>query len=455
MQITFFANVILTSIIGTVRINELTEVPNDALAVDLERPAMIRGRMSKSQPGRAIRIAAAGLTDVGRQRRHNEDNVLVAPKVGLFLVADGMGGHSTGHVASALAASSMQSFFDATEAGPLPSPVPPDEANLPHGAARLVQGVRKANRDVFEVSSTRKENRGMGSTIVAIHFDGSDLHIAHVGDSRCYRIRDGEIEQITRDHSLINDALALKPDLTQEELARLPKNVITRALGMKDAVKVDVQSVHVEPEDVFLLCSDGLTGMINNDQILEVFSLTNDLDEACELLVAMANEAGGTDNISALLVRAESVDPNAPDVSVGEAEIDFESTDAPEVDVEEAVLSQPIPNEFEDDTAPAVAKPAITITGAEEDAGDPESWMEDTMPVDLRKKGILGSPADDVAIEHVDVVEEDVALLDVHDEYDGPTSIDDITVARCRRCDHELYVGNFFCTECGLKIEPD
>lgn len=423
--------------------------------MDLERPAMILGRMSKTQPGRAIRIASAGLTDVGRQRRHNEDNVLVAPKVGLFLVADGMGGHSTGHVASALAASSMQTFFDATETGGLPSPVPADETNLPRGAQRLVQGVRKANRDVYEVSSTRKENRGMGSTIVAIHFDGSDLHIAHVGDSRCYRIRDSVIEQITRDHSLINDALALKPDLTQEELARLPKNVITRALGMKDAVKVDVQTVHVEPEDIFLLCSDGLTGMINNEQILEVFSLTNDLEEACELLIAMANEAGGTDNISALLIRAETVDPNAPDVSIAEADIDIDSQDGPEVDVEEAVLSQPIPPEHEfDDGTPPAPKAIIEIKGAphDDDDGEGDAWLGDTVPVDMRKQAARVLNHD----EQVDVVEEDdPSLLDVGDDIDAPPSIDDVMAARCRRCNHELYVGNFFCTECGLKIDPD
>ncbi len=423
--------------------------------MDLERPAMIPGRMSKSQPGRAIRIEAAGLTDVGRQRRHNEDNVLVAPKVGLFLVADGMGGHSTGHVASALAASSMQSFFDATETGPLPSPVPAEEANLPRGAARLVQGVRKANRDVYEVSSTRKENRGMGSTIVAIHFDGSDLHVAHVGDSRCYRIRDGLIEQITRDHSLINDALALKPDLTQEELARLPKNVITRALGMKDAVKVDVQSVRVEPEDIFLLCSDGLTGMINNEQILEVFSLTNDLDEACELLIAMANEAGGTDNISALLVRAETVDPNAPDVSITEAEIDLDAHDSPEVDVEEAVLSQPLPeHEFEDDGTPPIPKPIIEVTGVPESDEEGDAWLGDTVPVDMRGQAARALQSDG-AVEQIDVAEEDASLLDDHDDGGPHGSIDDVMAARCRRCNHELYVGNFFCTECGLKIDPD
>lgn len=210
----------------------------------------------------------------------------------------------------------------------------------------------------------------------------------------------------------------------------------------------------VEPEDIFLLCSDGLTGMINNEQILEVFSLTSDLDEACELLIAMANEAGGTDNISALLVRAESVDPNAPDVSVEEEEIELESTDAPDLDVEEAVLSQPIPHDYDDiqDKSAPVAKPIIEIISSP-DEGDPDSWLKDTVPVDLRKHGI--KVTGDVAIEQVDVVEEDVSLLEVQDDFAGPPSIDEVQVARCRRCKHELYVGNSFCTECGQKIDAD
>ena len=388
--------------------------------------------MSKTQPRHALRLVAAGMTDVGRQRRHNEDNVLVAQSLDLFVVADGMGGHSTGHVASALTATSMQNFFEATVQGELPTPTPNDEIDLPHPAERLVQAVRKANRDVYEISSTHKEHRGMGSTIVAIHYDGDhDLHIAHVGDSRCYRIRDGAIEQLTRDHSLINDALALKPYLTEEELARLPKNVITRALGMKDAVKVDVQTVRIEPGDTFLLCSDGLSGMISNDQILEVFDLTSDLSEACELLIAMANEAGGVDNISALLVRADDAPPHS------EAQISSMEVDAPDLAVEEVAASIPLSQRYRD--------------------------IQDTPSIRSNRPPPPEDPIDEVVVAaDLDALREvmspdDLAMLAAGGdaEIDGPRSIDEIRVARCRRCDHELYVGNAFCTECGTKIETD
>src|SRR5262249_8250730 len=152
-------------------------------------------------------------------------------------------------------------------------------AALSPDGKRLAAGVRKANHDVFTVSNTHAQHHGMGSTCVAIHIAGMMVHIAHVGDSRCYRIRDGVIQQMTRDHSLINDALDMKPDLTKEELSRLPKNIITRALGMKDVVKVDVKSEAIIPGDVFLLCSDGLTGMVPPEQILEVITLTAEPQE--------------------------------------------------------------------------------------------------------------------------------------------------------------------------------
>jgi PPM family protein phosphatase len=274
--------------------------------------------MHEDRSSDPIRPVAVGISDVGRQRELNEDHLLIQPKLSLFAVADGMGGHSAGDVASKLTAVSLCNFFEATLSDPGAVDLA-DSSDLAPEARRLIAGIRKANRDVFEISSTFAEHKGMGSTIVAVHVSHGNIHIAHVGDSRCYRIRDGEIKQMTRDHSLINDALELKPDLTPQELARLPKNVITRALGMASTVKVDVQSHPALHDDIYLLCSDGLTGMVNTTQILEVLDVTEDLKEACELLIAMANEAGGTDNISALLIRIEPV-PVAP-VSSREARI--------------------------------------------------------------------------------------------------------------------------------------
>jgi protein phosphatase len=162
----------------------------------------------------------------------------------------------------------------------------------------------------------------MGSTVVACHLSRNRgmMHVGHVGDSRCYRYREGQLTQLTHDHSLVNDALALKPDLTPEELARLPKNIITRALGMREDVKVDIHSDEVRERDVFLLCSDGLSGMVDEGEIASVLALAvdkpdADLRDACEALVHLANEAGGTDNITALLVRIDGlVIDDEPDV---------------------------------------------------------------------------------------------------------------------------------------------
>ncbi len=147
----------------------------------------------------------------------------------------------------------------------------------------------------------------MGTTVVGALFSPKKnrMYIGHVGDSRCYRIRRGELRQMTRDHSLINDYLMAMPDLTEEQKSELPKNVITRALGMQDQVMVDLQSDEPQPGDIYLLCSDGLSGMIADDEILDILMSTGDIIEGCRRLVAHANEHGGEDNITAVLVRID------------------------------------------------------------------------------------------------------------------------------------------------------
>lgn len=261
--------------------------------------------------GRAVNFEAVGVTDIGRQRKHNEDHVLLRPELDLFVVADGMGGHNAGDIASRLATASLRNFYEATRDGAVP------DSNLGEGYDQLAPegkllaaAIRKANRDVFEISSTHRQHHGMGSTVVACYLvrELATIHVGHVGDSRCYRYRAGRLEQLTHDHSLINDALALKPDLTPDELARLPKNIITRALGMREDVKVDIRSEPVAPGDIFMLCSDGLSGMVSEEEIARILATAQDdsetdLREACESLVSLANENGGNDNITALLVR--------------------------------------------------------------------------------------------------------------------------------------------------------
>jgi len=254
---------------------------------------------------------AHGKTDVGQQRTHNEDNFLLATDLNLFVVCDGMGGNNAGEVASALATTSLRNYYNATQNGPIPGRLHKEDEGLSEPARRLAMGVRKANSDVYEISSTRLEHKGMGCTIVALHVSrqSGTVQIAHVGDSRCYRIRDNEIRQLTRDHSLVGDALAWNPNLSEDELAKLPKNIISRALGLRRVVEVDVRSEVALPGDVYLLCSDGLSGMVKDEQILDLFLLSTDVEEACESLIALANEGGGVDNITALAVLIEA-DPS-------------------------------------------------------------------------------------------------------------------------------------------------
>jgi serine/threonine protein phosphatase PrpC len=270
-----------------------------------ERPIVQRQRRT------AVRCEAYGVTDVGRQRKHNEDHVLLRPELDLYVVADGMGGHNAGDVASRLTTTSLRNFYEATQDGAdIPSAlvIDDDDKNLERDGLRLAVAVRKANRDVHEISQSFRQHHGMGSTVVAVGVDcaSARIYVGHVGDSRCYRVRNAAIEQLTRDHSLINDAIALKPDLTPEELARLPKNIITRALGMREDVKVDLRSEDIHPGDVYILCSDGLSGMLSDEEMREIVVSASELREASETLVARANEAGGTDNITALLLKFEA-----------------------------------------------------------------------------------------------------------------------------------------------------
>jgi protein phosphatase len=252
--------------------------------------------------GRFLKVA--GLTDVGREREHNEDSYGLLPQFNLFLVADGMGGHRAGDVASRMAVEAVGDFFEATEKEDITWPFQFDP-NQPFAVNRLVTAIQVANSRIFQESARNDEHQGMGTTMVAIHsVSGHQTgHIAHVGDSRCYRMRDGRLELLTVDHSLVNDYLRAAPDLTEEQLAELPRNVITRALGMQDQVAVDVQTVELAVGDILLLCSDGLSGMVTDAEIQGILAAQRqDLALAAAALVERANEQGGEDNSTVVLV---------------------------------------------------------------------------------------------------------------------------------------------------------
>ena len=259
-----------------------------------------------------MRAIAAGVSDVGLQREHNEDSFVVLKEYDLFVVADGMGGHRAGDVASKLATETISEFFKSTANDDVTWPFHFD-TNLSEEENRLLTGIRVANRQIFERSTRSREYHGMGTTVVGAMFSPrkNRMYIGHVGDSRCYRVREGAIQLLTRDHSLINDYLLAMPDLTEEQRSELPKNVITRALGMQDQVVVDIQHDDPRPGDVYCLCSDGLSGMVQDEEILKIVSSAADIGEACRNLIARANDHGGEDNITAVLIKIEE-QPDAP-----------------------------------------------------------------------------------------------------------------------------------------------
>ncbi|XXT16554.1 Stp1/IreP family PP2C-type Ser/Thr phosphatase [Sorangium sp. So ce429] len=249
------------------------------------------------------------MTDVGLQRDHNEDSYAVLSEYDLFIVADGMGGHRAGDVASRLATESIADFFRSTSREDATWPFHFD-TSLSEEENRLQAGIRVANRQIFERSIRSRDCAGMGTTVVGALFSKKKnrIYVGHVGDSRAYRVRKGSISQLTRDHSLFNDYIMAMPELTEEQRAELPRNVITRALGMNDSVAVDLLSDEPQPGDVYLLCSDGLSGMLSDDQILHIVSSTEEVPEMCRRLIAKANENGGEDNITALVIRIDEQD---------------------------------------------------------------------------------------------------------------------------------------------------
>ncbi len=226
-------------------------------------------------------------TDTGRQRRDNEDNAFV--RAPLFVVADGMGGAQAGEVASALAVEEFEQEL-------------PERGSVEE---RLANRIREANRRIYEHSRREHEHAGMGTTLTAVYVDDADLAVAHVGDSRAYIFRDGTLTRLTQDHSLVEE-LVRQGKLTEEQAAEHPqRSIITRALGIELDVEVDTWSYPARAGDVVLLCSDGLTSMIDEDQIAEILSAEPSLDRASERLIMAANEAGGRDNITVVVFRLE------------------------------------------------------------------------------------------------------------------------------------------------------
>jgi protein phosphatase len=241
-----------------------------------------------------MNLHAAALSDVGLRRPANEDCYALAPDLGLFLVADGMGGHRAGQVASEMAAqaavAALRTLADAS-------------ASL---TEKLRYAVSSANREILSAALAKPELAGMGTTLVALLADGERVALAHVGDSRGYLVRGARIRCLTDDHSLVAE-LVRRREISESAAKGHPhRHVLTRALGVRRNVEPDLAELSPEPGDVFVLCSDGLTGLVEDEEIAEVVGAERDLEVACGRLVDAANSRGGEDNITVLLVRCEA-----------------------------------------------------------------------------------------------------------------------------------------------------
>lgn len=248
-------------------------------------------------------IRWSACTDVGLKRETNEDSYKANPSEALFVVADGMGGHAAGEIASRIAVDTVNEFIELTSRDKdITWPFEFDE-NITMEGNRLKTAIRLANRKVIGAIQKREDLRGMGTTIVSLWVNGKRAYVGHVGDSRAYLVRENQMSQLTNDHSWVNEQQR-KGTLSREQARTHPfRNVVTRALGGKEKVEVDLLEIELKPQDLFLLCSDGLSSLVDDKTILEtLLASRTDLDAATKNLVAQANGHGGDDNSTVILV---------------------------------------------------------------------------------------------------------------------------------------------------------
>lgn len=237
-------------------------------------------------------------TDPGLVRDNNEDSITFDPASNLCILADGMGGYNAGEIASGMATAFIKSEMGRwlSQAG--------KHANAREVGRALEICVENANHSIFNAANSNSQYSGMGTTLVVGVFQGSRLMLGHIGDSRCYRLRDGELKQITKDHSLLQEQIDAGLITPQQALVSINRNLVTRALGVEDAVLLDVNEYQVEVGDIYLMCSDGLSDMISDEAIEAILSGSTSLEQSARHLIVAANDSGGRDNISVLLVQA-------------------------------------------------------------------------------------------------------------------------------------------------------
>jgi protein phosphatase len=249
-----------------------------------------------------LQIASGGATDLGMVRTNNEDSYQMVPALQLFVLADGMGGEAHGEVASSLAVETVVKHCLEGQENPSAPLAGEAKPGLSDKSRRLASAVHLANQKVFASAAAHAEQRGMGATLTAAWIDDVNLSIGHVGDSRVYLLRSGVLQQLTSDHSLVAEQVRRGILTASEAEASTMQNVLLRALGTQPQVEVDIEQVALFPNDVLLLCSDGLTRMVTEPEIAGALQSEPDPQKAAEKLVRLANEGGGVDNVTAIVV---------------------------------------------------------------------------------------------------------------------------------------------------------
>src|SRR3954469_20062343 len=239
------------------------------------------------------------VTDTGRARRNNEDAVALDEAGRIAVLADGMGGYNAGEVASQMASERVRTEL-VERLRPLGAS--PGETEL---KSAMLDAVENANRAVYDAAMSTAEYAGMGTTLVVAVYRGDKLWLGHIGDSRAYRFRSGHLEQLTRDHSLLQEQIDAGLITAEQAAYSMHKNLVTRAVGVDELVELEIHDYPVEPGDVLLMCSDGLSDMLTDDQIAQLLRTNDSLAGAGAMLVQAANAAGGRDNIAVVLVRAK------------------------------------------------------------------------------------------------------------------------------------------------------
>jgi serine/threonine protein phosphatase PrpC len=255
--------------------------------------------------GEAVQIVSSGLSDVGRVRTNNEDSFRIVEALNLFILSDGMGGEAHGEVASAMAVDVVNKYCQSGKEDSGATVLDEAPSNFSSQTRRLKNAIAQANFQIFQSAQQNPEQRGMGATITALWLNDTLLSIAHVGDSRAYLLRSGNLQQLTNDHSLVAEQVRRGLITPQQAEESEMQSVLLRALGAHPDVEIDVDEVGIIPRDVLLLCSDGLTRMVTEPEIAGALQAEMVPSAAAERLIALANENGGIDNVTVIVVRFE------------------------------------------------------------------------------------------------------------------------------------------------------